>query len=339
MSNILDPSRNTKVNAQRSKHGYVARLVELPIACARFEHLVVFCAEDKRFYECQHIITDTENYYKWIAVTTGGQRVYFVPVEALTESELPTEETITASIRTCCFDAIAFALDEIAIGLYRFGVNVEPLCYKISADAKYVAGKKYYIFNNNYDRAQFVKTTDVAPVEGKVYYLPDIHLNYTPQFYIDEFLPDIDYFESTRPCFIIDPDQTDDAPITHRVFESNGIKFEELTKKELVAKLNEIIDLVNVTHCRLDKAKDSGTLFDLCVTIDALIDELNPFSRPWNNILNRLNTVEELLRQADLGKATTFDLPITVRKNGKSYVLDITEGEGNRMLTAVEVTS
>lgn len=341
MSGILDPSRNTKVNAIRSKHGYVARLAELPVACARFENLVVYCAEDKRFYECQHIVTSTENYYRWIAVTTGGQRVYFVPVEALTTTELPTASTITASVRTCCFDAIAFAIDEIAIGLYRFGVNVEPLCYKISADYRYVPGKKYYIFNNNFDRAQFVKTRDVTPIVGKVYYTADLSLHYTSVFFDDgeSFDPEVEYFESTRPYFIPDPDQVDHAIIPHRVFESNGIKFDELTKKELVVKLNELIELVNVTNCRLDKAKDEGTLFDLCVTIDALIDELNPFSRPWNNVLNRLTTIEELLRSGEIGRVTTFELPITVTKNGKSYTLDIVEGEGHRMVTAVEIHS
>lgn len=340
MSDILDPSRNVLINNSRSKHGYVVRLAELPVACPRFENLVVFCAEDKRFYECRHITTELENYYKWIAVTTGGQRVYFVPVEALTETELPTEATMVADVRTCSFDAIAFAIDEIALGLYRFGINIDPLCYKASADIKYVPGKKYYTFNNNYDRAQFVMTTDVSPIVGKAYYLADVNLNYRTVFFEEgeSFETEENYFESSRPCFIPDAAQADDALIAHRVFESNGIKFEELTKKELVAKLNEIIEWVNVTDCKLDKATDEGTLFDLCVTIDKLIDELNPFAKPWNTLLNRVLEIEQLLRQANLGKATTFDLPITVQKNGKSYVLDITEGDGNRMLTATEVT-
>lgn len=339
MSQVFDPSANTKVNNSRSCHGYVTRLLELPLACARFEGLVVFCGEDKRFYECQHIVTPTEDYYEWIAVTTGAQRIFFIPVEALTETELPTEATIAANIRTCCFDAIASALDEIAIGMYRFGVNVEPLCYKICYDLKFVEGRKYYIFNNTYDRATYVITPDVTPVVGKAYYLPDINLKFTSVFFEEgqSFEAGKTYYESTRPRFISDPSYSAGDAVDHRIFISNGQDFDKLTKKELVVKLNQLIDLVNVTGCKIKKATDEGTLFDLCVAINALIDELNPFAHPWNNMLNRLSEVERLLKEVDIGKATSFDLPITVTRDGKKYTLDLTEGDGNRMLTAIEV--
>ena len=131
MSHIFDPSRNTKVNDNHKNHGYVTRLLELPLACARFEGLVVFCGEDKRFYECQHIETPTEDYYEWVAVTTGAQRIYFIPVEALTETEMANEATMASNIRTCCFDAIASAIDEIlyscssAVSLHEF-THLQP---------------------------------------------------------------------------------------------------------------------------------------------------------------------------------------------------------------------
>ena len=54
-------------------------------------------------------------------------------------------------------------------------------------------------------------------------------------------------------------------------------------------------------------------------------------------MLNRLSEVERLLKEVDIGKATSFDLPITVTRDGKKYTLDLTEGDGNRMLTAIEV--
>ena len=339
MSQIFDPSRNTVVNNNRRHHGYVTRLLELPLACARFEGIVVFCAEDKRFYECQHIENDTEDYYKWIAVTIGAQRLYFIPVEALTETEIPNEATMSANRRTCCFDAIASAIDEIAVGLYRFGVGVEPLCYRVCNDLKYVDGKKYYIYNNSYDRAEYVRTPDVVPVPGKAYYLPDVQLRYISVFFNegDSFDPSRSYYESTRPRFIEDPDYSVGAFISHRVFEANGQDYEQLTKKELVTKLNELIEIVNSTGCQLTKATDAGTLFDLCVRLDAIIDELNPFSHPWNNLLNRVSELEQRLSDESIGHATTFDLPIIVQRGNKKFKLDINDGEGNRMVTCVEI--
>lgn len=341
MSHIFDPSRNAKVNANHKKHGYVTRLLELPLACARFEGLVVFCGEDKRFYECQHIETPTEDYYEWVAVTTGAQRIYFIPVEALTETEMANEATMEANIRTCCFDAIASAIDEIAVGLYRFGINVEPLCYKLCYDLKYVEGRKYYIYNNSYDRAEYVPTPDTVPEVGKAYYTPDVNLKFKTVFFNegDSFEAGETYYESTRPRFIADPAYVANGPIDHRVFVYNGQDYQRLTKKELVVKLNELIDIVNVTGCKLSKAVDEGTLFDLCVTLNYIIDELNPFAHPWNNLLNRMNELERLLQEAQIGRATTFDLPITVMKDGKEFVLDIVEGDGNRMLTATEVVA
>jgi len=339
MSNIFNPSRNAAINAKRNLHGYVSRLLELPYACDRYEGMVVFCGEDKKFYECQHLFTNEGDYYRWIAVTTGGQRAFFVPVEALTETELPNEHTMIATVRTCCFDAIASAIDEIAIGLYRYGYNITPLCYKPSPDTKYVEGRIYYVYQNTYDRADYVPISAAekasGPVPDKIYYTYNEDLRFVsidPNS-LDHFDAETTYFESKRPMFVRDPANVAGNAITHRVFVSNGQVYNELTKKELVKKLNEIINIVNVTGCRLDPCVDEGTLFDLCETLNLLIDELNPFAIPWNNLLSRVTAIEQKLRDLEIGVTRVIEMPADVLKDGNEFTMDFVEGSGSRMVT------
>ena len=224
MSAVFDPTQGAKLREQRSKHGYVARASHLPPACERICGAVVFCGEDKRFYECRNICTTDKNYYKWVAVTSGAQRTFFIPVEYLTDNEIPTVPE--PSVRTNCFDAIASALNEIAIGLTRYNIGIDPLCYKPCYDAKYVDGRKYYIWNNTYDRAELVRTSDTAPIVGKPYYTLETGGIYETQIFETEgstFEVGKIYFESTRPIMIPDPAYSAGQPITHKVFVANGI--------------------------------------------------------------------------------------------------------------------
>ena len=82
------------------------------------------------------------------------------------------------------------------------------------------------------------------------------------------------------------------APITHKVFVSDGTPYDQLTKVHLVAKANEIVDIINMTHAKLDRATDDGTLYDLATIVNRLIDELNPFATPFNNVMTRLESLE-----------------------------------------------
>lgn len=317
MSALLNPTRNAAVNSSRNRHGYVARLVELPSANARTFGVVVFCGEDKRFYECVRIQTATEDYYKWIAVTSGAQRSYFIPVEKLTEEELPPD--VKPSKRNNSFDAIVSAINEIAVGLYRYNVRVDPLCYRTCTDKKYKAGKKYYVWYDSYDRAEYVKTTDTTPVVDKAYF---VLYNGTYETVIFEegqsFEPDTTYYESSRPLFIPDEKYKEGEYIDHWVFESNGVQFSKLTEVELCEKTNEIIDEINVTNARLSKIETTASLFELAKTINLIIDEINPFSNTFNNILNRLAIVEA----AALGEQT-IELPVTLKKGKLKYKVDI----------------
>ena len=292
MSAVFDPTQGADLSAQRGRHGYVGRLVHLPPACVRLDGAVVFCGEDKRFYECRHILNETQDYYKWVAVTSGAQRTFFIPVERLTENEMPVEPE--PSIRTNCFDAIASALNEIAIGLTRYNIRVDPLCFKPCYDTQYVDGKKYYVWNNNYDRAEYIRTDDIQPVAGKPYFVQNAGVYETKIFGDGEsFVSGVIYFESTRPIMILDSAYAAGQPITHRVFTAGSVVYDELDKKNLVAKANEIIDIINTTDARLDKTTDSESLYDLAVVVNAVIDEVNPFSIPWNNLLRRVEVLEQ----------------------------------------------
>lgn len=334
MSALFDPDSGSRVNSHRSNHGYVARLKQLPIACARVYGVVVFCEEDKRFYECQHIVTQTEDYYRWVAVTSGAQRIYFIPVERLTENEMPIAPE--PNIRTNCFDAIASALNEIAIGLYRYNVNVRPLCYKPCYDETFIAGKKYYVWNNNYDRADYVQTQDSVPVVGKPYFIVEgNNARYATKLFSDgeSFEEGVIYFESTRPIMIADVTYDPGKYIDHRVFEFDTLAYDQLTKKELVAKANEIIEVVNVTNAKISKATNSGTLYDLASIVNVLIDEVNPFSVPWNQALSRINALEE---QVQLGSfKRPFELPVYVKWGNDIVAFNI---EGDKVITVNQTT-
>jgi len=336
MGTIFNPSRNAIVNAKRGLHGYVARVAELPTANAKVEGYVVFCGEDKRFYECQHITTDTEDYYRWVAVTSGGQRTFFIPVERLTEDEehaIPRDD-----VRTNCFDAIASAISELALGLYRYGILIEPLCYKTCTDKVYLAGKKYYVWYDSFDRAEYIRTTDTTAVAGKIYYYIDTkgdYIHYAPD--AGTSLTDKTYYESTRPLFIEDPAYVAGGAIDHRVFVSNGILFKELQMTHLAAKLNEIVDAINVTNTKLSKVQDIDhcTLFQLATVVNAVVDEVNPFSNAWNNLLKRVTTLEKEVKRGSL--VYPFDLPQYIKKDGITYKCDIeiVGGEVKGVITPV----
>lgn len=297
MSSIFDPTSGKELSAERGRHGYVARLVQLPPACARLGGVVVFCGEDKIFYECMHIQNETQDFYKWVAVTSGAQRTFLIPVELVTENELPRDPE--PSTRTNCFDAIASALNEIAIGLTRYNILVNPLSFKSCYDSTYVDGKKYYVWNNSYDRAQYVRTKDIQPIEGKPYFTLGSNGEYVTVIFGagGTFNTGTVYFESTRPIMIPDTTYSAGQPITHRVFVASGVAYDHLTKKELVAKTNEIVDIINTTHAKLDKASDAGSLYDLAMIVNNIIDEVNPFSVPWNNLLTRVEVLEQQMKE------------------------------------------
>lgn len=345
--------------SSRQMNGYVSRIENLPAADKSYAGAVVFCYEDKRFYECRNIVTDTEDYYRWIAVTTGGQRIFFIPVEKLT-----TEESEAArraiTIRNNSFDACMSALNEIAVGISRYNVHVDPLCYIATTDIKYVEGKQYYKYNNDYERSAYVKTKDSTPVAGKVYFVinGDIFESYI--FGEGEsFVTGTDYYESTRPAFL---------PITTTVgsyvdmiaYVESDLKIDAVTFDDLIVKYNELAYAINVTGSKLsmiDLNDNDFTLYNLCELINVMIDEVNPFSVPWNNALERILNLEdgfksyagivervstlegdavELQSQIDditrKLEESVLVIPTVISKDGVKYTLDFNEGDGSRML-------
>ena len=319
----LNPSSGQLRNHNPKLYGYVATLFQLPTACERSEGAVVFCDEDKRFYECIHVQSDTEDYYRWIAVTSGGQRSFFIPVEGLNDKEMPTTSQPTPPKRSNSFDAIASALNEIAVGLLRYNVGVEPLCFKQCFDKTYVDGQHYYVWNNNYDRADYVVTKDEDPISGKPYFLKHDVYNYeTIVFGRDaHFDRSKTYFESTRPIFIPEEGWTPGDPIDHHVYIPNEQEYNELSLPDLVKKANEIIDAVNMTNSRLKKVDDGCTLFELATLVNSLIDEVNPFSTQLNMLFERVASLETVLKIGT--ENNPIELPVYIKKNGFTYKVDL----------------
>ena len=375
MSSVFNPSAGAVVNANWELNGSVARIVQLPEACQKYFGAVVFCHEDKRFYECRHIVTEDLDYYKWIAVTDGGHRMFFIPVEKLNAKEITGAYKYTPALRTNSFDAVISALDEIAFGLLRYYVDINPLCYKVTKDTKVRESVDYYKYNNQYDRADYVKSTDTYPVVDKPYfYLKEGNL--TTAIFKDgeSFEEGVEYWESTRPFFVKAEGLKVGDPITELLFERNDLvtPFDKLTLVEVVNKYNEIVDIINLSGSKLhivtSEEMDSDTgikLFKMCEYVNTLIDEVNPFSVPWNSALDRISYLETIVKQYTVVPATieslkmrmntieednldlqeqidntnrrfddfVINFPVVVNKGSVKYTMDFVEGDGVRMIT------
>ena len=343
----------------------------MPVADAFYYGAVVFCHEDNRFYECRHIITADQDYYRWVAVTQGGQRLFFIPVEKLTTEEVQNADP-HPSIRTNSFDAAASALDELAFGLRRYNVKVDPLCFAPTRDTVILSGVVYYKYNNKYDRAAYVETEDTAPILNKAYFYLQDGVLVTKIFAAGEsFEAGVKYYESTRPMFVA-VDMESGAVIDALLFNSTDKTLDALVLDDLISKYNELVDILNVTGSKLhvitDSEMNSGngvTLFQLCKYINELIDEVNPFSVPWNNALQRIQYLETIVQQfgqfpeglanltqrVDTAEGDIVELqdqvdktnerfdnfvinfPVVVNKGAVKYTMDFVEGAGSRMLT------
>ena len=377
MSSIFNPSAGAVANANWELNGSVARLVQLPEACKAYYGAVVFCHEDKKFYECRNIVTETEDYYRWIAVTDGSHRMIFIPVEKLVDKEISGADAYTPSWRTNSFDAVASALNELAYGFIRYNIDVKPLCYKRTYDTKVVSGVDYYRFNNHYDRADVVKKSEdeITPVVGKPYFYLENGV-YVTQFFStgESFVQDVVYYVSSRPFFVKATDLVAGSTIEEVLFEvdSSMHDMEHLTIEDLMFKYNEIVDLINMTgthlHVISQSEMNAGTginLLKVCEYVNILIDEVNPFTVPWNNMLNRVEYLETIVKQYGsvpeglddlvqrVGTLETdavelqgqidrtneridnfaINLPVIVSKGNTKYTMDFVEGAGNRMLT------
>ena len=371
MSAILDPVAGASINSDWKLNGGVTRLAQLPVADAFYYGAVVFCHEDNRFYECRHIITADQDYYRWVAVTQGGQRLFFIPVEKLTTEEVQNADP-HPSIRTNSFDAAASALDELAFGLRRYNVKVDPLCFAPTKDTVILSGVVYYKYNNRYDRAAYVETEDTAPIVNKAYFYLQDGVLVTKIFAAGEsFEAEVKYYESTRPMFVAVDMESGDV-IDALLFNATDKTLDALVLDDLIAKYNELVDILNVTGSKLhvitDSEMNSGngvTLFQLCKYINEMIDEVNPFSVPWNNTLQRIQYLETIVKQfgqfpeglANLSQRVgtaegdivdlqdqvdrtnerfddfVINFPVVVNKGDVKYTMDFVEGVGSRMLT------
>ena len=132
---VFNPSRDGMDNSiKRTMYGQVLRFPTLPPAHAIFEGVTVFDTETKDFYECQHIQTETEDYFEWVAVTFGAARAFLVPVGKLTERDVAWDWNqdevefyhFTDKSRIEC---IANTINEIINGLIRYNKKFLYLGY------------------------------------------------------------------------------------------------------------------------------------------------------------------------------------------------------------------
>lgn len=254
---VFNPSRDGQDNdIKRTLYGQVLRFPSLPPAHAVFEGVTVFDTSTKDFYECQHIVTETENYYEWVAVTFGAARVFLIPVGKLTENDI-SEYTDKMAI-----DCVANTINEIIYGLIRYKKNFCYLGYQnVPVGSVLREGVNYYGY----------KTNDLIDITGE-----ELHKIYTGEVkkletseYVIGSTVEEDYAYFTKST---DPTMTD-----------------------CVNRLNEIIGLLNKHFADIEVVPtDPYPTYDyIAKVVNLVVDEVNPFAVPWQIVINRIWHLEQ----------------------------------------------
>lgn len=346
--NVFDPQNNSQKQEKRGCYGYVARAALLPIPIAQYEGIVLFCSDTKAFYECQKLTGTGREWYEWVEV--AYPRRLLIPVEKIL-TEAIDEGAEDPSARKNSFDAIISAVNAIAVGMIRYRIQVDPLGYIRTRDSVYKAGKNYFVWNENYDRSAYVVTEDEERVPEKTYFVRQPDWVYRPAIASDfnsdgSFKSGVFYYEMTRPTFVPDTHAVVDDPILCVAFEFVGHpSYDETTMKDVISKANELIEIVNRTDAHIALVnEDISTLFDLAKAINSLIDEVNPFSVPWNQLHDRVAALEHMLptgsRENPLNLPFYFNKKIVGRDGSVSltcYALDIVEESGVPKMTVTKV--
>ena len=254
---VFDPSRNGLDNdIKRTLYGQVLRFPSLPPAHAVFEGVTVFDMSTKDFYECQHIVTVTENYYEWVAVTFGAARVFLIPVGKLTENDI-SEYTEKMAI-----DCVANTINEIINGLIRYK---KPFCYlgyrNVPVGETLRDGVTYYGYKYN-------DLIDITGQELHKIYTGEVKALATSEYVIGSTVEQ-DYVYFTKEP---DPDMTD-----------------------CVNRLNEIIALLNKHFANIEVLPtDPFPTYDqIAKVLNDVVEEVNPFAVPWQIVINRIWHLEQ----------------------------------------------
>ena len=264
---VFNPSRDGTDNSiKRTMYGQVLRFPTLPPAHAIFEGVTVFDTETKDFYECQHIQTETEDYFEWVAVTFGAARAFLVPVGKLTERDVAWDWNqdevefyhFTDKSRIEC---IANTINEIINGLIRYNKKFLYLGYtNVPAGSTLAEGVEYYGYRTN-------DLIDLTGHELHKVYTGEVRKLLPSEYVIGSVVTD-DYVYFTKAD---DPDMTD-----------------------CVARMNEIIALLNKHFAKLP-ACDANEMNELEISevLNMIVEEVNPFAVPWQVVIDRIWHLEQ----------------------------------------------
>ena len=254
---VFNPSRDGLDNeAQRTLYGQVLRFPSLPPAHAVFEGVTVFDTSTKDFYECQHIVTETENYYEWVAVTFGAARVFLIPVGKLTENDI-SEYTDKAAV-----DCVSKTINEIIYGLIRYHKHFCYLGYQnVPAGSILEEGIRYYGYKNN-------DLIDITGEELHKIYTGEVRKLESSEYTIGSVVEE-DYAFFTK---VDEPDMTD-----------------------CVDRMNEIIGLLNKHFADIPVLPTDPypTYDEVARVLNLIVEEVDPFAVPWQIVINRIWHLEQ----------------------------------------------
>lgn len=277
-TNRINPSRNEYDNQYRAKYGYVIRVPKLPDAHESIVDFVVYNEADNCFYKCVEVLNEEQHYFTWKAVTFGASRAFLVPVGKLTASDI--NYSSDGWTEKQCVDAVAHTINELAFCMRRYReTHFTPIGYTQLTSGKYLQDVSYYkwTWNDTKDTIgleQVLTTKDgTTVIDWKL----ATHKTYVGEF--TEMVPGVDYNVG---------DNIDD-----NTYIDDEIEWNESTMRDMVDKINEYVEKLNDHEAGITLAKYSDTLDTICAIVNDIIDEVNPFSIPWQLLLNRQNYLEK----------------------------------------------
>lgn len=283
----INPSRNSYDAENKQKYGYVIRVPKLPDAHAGVEGFTVFNLEDNCFYKCKHVTSVGTSYYDWVRVTFGVARSFLIPVNKLT---LIDRESVAPLSTTTIVDAetLGKTLNEIVVGMRRYKVNIAPLGYTATTDTVYQDGKTYYGWKwTNQDAA--IKSFEY---DGHKVFVGDfVELKAGTEAEVS--IGKADYTVGT-----------DILPDT--AYHPNAKGWVSVTSTQFCDTINALVDTLNQHEAGLPTVTKTDTASKLCYVTNLIIDEVNPFSIPWQILVDRVLVVEQKLGPSTMGKGN-FD--------------------------------
>ena len=290
-TNRTNPSRNEYDNQNRAKYGYVIRVPKLPDAHESIVDFVVYNEEDNCFYKCVEVLTEEQHYFTWKAVTFGASRAYLIPVGKLTSSDINTSSEGWTEKQ--CVDAIAHTLNEMAFCMRRYReTHFSPIGYTQITSGKYQQDAVYYkwVWNDTKDTIGLEQVLTTKEGTTVIDWKLATHKTYVGEF--KEMVPGTDYVVG--------------ADIDDNTYSDDDIEWNETTMRDLVDRLNEYVDKLNEHDAGIAYAKYSDTLDTICKVVNEVIEEVNPFSIPWQLLLNRQNYLEKEIGAVTLQTDITY---------------------------------